>query len=134
MEKLKLNNEIKIMCLEASSFPEGIQEAFNKLEEKINSTDDRILFGISHGNQNGGITYKAAAKEVFDGEAIQLGLEPFTIPKGTYLSETIINWRSNLKKLAVVFNPLWADPHVDTSCPCIEWYQNENVVCMVKIK
>jgi predicted transcriptional regulator YdeE len=134
MEKLELREEIQLICFPAVSFPDGVEEAFSQLERKVQNTGDRVLFGISHGTKTGGITYKAAVKENFEGEARQLALDGFTIPKGTFLSTTVKNWKSNIEKMTAVFTNLLADPRLDTSCPCIEWYQGNDVVCMVKIK
>jgi hypothetical protein len=134
MEIYSLDHQIKIMCLQAKSFPEGIQEAFDLLTAKLPSAQGRTYFGISHGNKSGGITYKAAVNENYDGEAKALALETFIVPKGTYLREKIVNWKTRSEKIGETFRTMLTDPRLDQTCPCIERYDVNDVECLVKIK
>jgi hypothetical protein len=134
MEIFKLENDTKIICLKAKSFPQGIQEAFDLLSAKLERADERKYFGISHGSKSGEIIYKAAVNELFDGEAEKLNCEAFTIIKGTYLREIIKDWKTKVEKMGEAFRTMIADSRLDYNSPCVEVYEGDDVICMVRIK
>ena len=132
MEIYNLKEDIKVYCTTAKSFPDGVQEAFITLEKML-SKEGRTFYGISHGSKDGGIIYKAAVSENFDGEAEKYGFETFIIKKGEYITETIIDWRKKMETFGATFQKLLAHPQFDKINPCIEWYKSDReVVCMVK--
>ena len=134
MEIYNLKEDIKVFCTTATSFPDGIQEAFIKLEKML-SKEGRTFYGISYKNEDGIIVYKAAVSESFSGEAENYGFETFIIRKGTYLAEKIIDWRKKMEIFGTTFQKLLADPRLDKSFPCVEWYKSDHeVMCMIKIK
>ena len=85
MKPYFLNSDINVLCVTASSFPDGIVAAFEKLNSLIQSPGPRRIFGISYGDGHKNITYKAAAEENSADEAARLGCESFTIKKRTFL-------------------------------------------------
>ena len=64
MDSFILGEDIPVMTLTASRFPEGISEAFSKLHSIVPDHDKRRWFGISHPDKEGKIIYKAAAEEL----------------------------------------------------------------------
>lgn len=133
METNKLNQDVKVFCVTADTFPNGVEAAYNKLYA-IAGNDGRTVYGLSKPNEKGAIIYKAAATEKFDGEGGQLGLETFTIPKGEYVTETIHNWKNNMQKFGPTFQALLDNPRLDWASWCVEWYKSDDeVVCMVKL-
>jgi predicted transcriptional regulator YdeE len=134
MENFTLNEEIKVMCVAAESFPDGIAAAHQKLDAIAPVASDRRHFGISWGDGSGGIIYRAAAEEKEAGEAEKLGLEKFTIKSGQYLQETVENFMQNIPKVGETFKKLLAQPGVDPEGYCLEWYLNyKDMKCMVKL-
>jgi hypothetical protein len=133
MEKYHLKEDVKIFSVIAKSFPEGIGEAFKTLEKKLPTKESRTFYGISSKNEKGVIIYKAAVSESFEGEGEQYGCESFIIKKGKYLTETLKDWRKNEKIIGDTFMKLLADPRLDTTFPCVEWYKGDDVICMVRI-
>lgn len=134
MEKYILKEDVKIICVQAISFPNGIQAAFNRLEKLFPDVMSRDFYGISCKNREGEIIYKAAVSELADGEAEKAGLENFLVPKGEYLVETIMDWRKNVEGIGNAFQQLLEDPRMDTGFPCVEWYKSlDEVMCMIKI-
>jgi hypothetical protein len=133
MEEHISNQEIRLFCTPIRSFPDSIPESFNNLEQLL-SREGRTFYGISHGGKNG-IVYKVAVTENFEGEGKKYGFDSFVITKGTYLTETIMNWKTQTKTIEVIFNKLLSDPRLDHSFPCLEWYKSDReLVCMVKLK
>jgi predicted transcriptional regulator YdeE len=134
MKNYNLNQDIKVFCVTADSFPNGVEAAYNKLYE-IAGREGRAVYGLSKPNEKGMIVYKAAMTEKFDGEAEQLGLETFIIPKGEYITESIHDWQHNMQKFGPTFQALLDNPRLDWSSWCIEQYKSEDeVVCMVKLQ
>lgn len=133
MEKYTLNKDIFLICMRATSFPDGIQEAFKKLLETDPSFAGRTLYGISHGGKNG-IIYWAAVEEAFKGEGYTFGLEQYTIRKGVYATEKLTNISGNELQIAKAFEKLLKHPALDTMGECVEWYTgNDDVTCMVRL-
>jgi hypothetical protein len=133
MEKYKLEKEVRIICVKAKSFPDCIKEAFETLEKTLPEASSRTYYGISQMEQGCGIVYKAGATENFEGEAGRYGFESFLLPKAEYLAITINNWRRKEQLIGETFGKLLADPRMDTNFPCVEWYKDDDVTCMVKI-
>lgn len=131
MEKYELKNDIRVVCIAASSFPDGIQEAFDALKKRTRDSDG-TLYGISQPDRNGVVQYKAA-KEVKEGEAGQDGMETLIIPKGIYLTETIMGWKKRTGEIPDVFQTLLSNENIDKKSFCVEWYKSEEqLVCMVR--
>ncbi|GAB3915197.1 transcriptional regulator [Mucilaginibacter boryungensis] len=134
MELYSIKHDVKVFCVEAKSFPRGIMEAFDRLNKIVKNMEGRDVFGISK-PQNGVIRYRAAASENFDGEGIKLGLSPFSIQKGFYLGETLMNWQQNEMMIMNIFNRLVADKRLDGSAHCIEWYKSPSeLLCLALMR
>lgn len=126
--------DIKVYCLTAQSFPEGVLEAHQKLHGLVPYNKERKYFGISR-PENGKIVYRSAAEELTKGELSKHGLEEFVIPKGKYRSVTIKNFMQNIPAIGEAFEELISQPDIDPNGYCIEWYlSEEEVMCMVKLK
>src|SRR6478609_9443249 len=95
MEKYNIDKDIKVFYVTATSFPEGVGGAFQKLLSFLPNPNKRLLFGISFPDKNGTIIYKAAVEESFPGEGTQNGCETFVIKKGDYWSELLLDWRKD---------------------------------------
>ena len=126
MDPYFLNTDINVLCVAADSFPNGITAAFDKLNSLIRSAEPRKIFGISYGDGQDNITYKAAAEERSAKEAEQLDCERFTIKKGEYISEYIADFMKNIPAIPAMPGP---------NGYCVEMYLNNNkdVLCMVRL-
>jgi predicted transcriptional regulator YdeE len=130
-----IKDDIRVACVKALSFPEGIGGAWAKLFSSLPSQEGRKLYGISYGGENAKITYMAAVEELHEGEADQLGLDTFVIRKGEYVSEFLPDWRSDETQIAKTFGKLLKDPRIDRKEGyCLEMYLNsKDVLCLVKL-
>ena len=135
MKPYFLDSDINVLCVTASSFPDGIMAAFDKLNSLIQSPTPRMIFGISYDDGNKNISYKAAAEENSAEEATRLGCERFTIGKGKYISEYIEDFMKNIPAIGHAFQEMCSDRRIDSNGYCIEMYLNDNkeVLCMVKL-
>jgi len=132
-EKYFIDKDIKVACIKATSFPQGIGEAYHKLGVILPDSDKRKFYGISYGENNGSIVYRAAASQLHEGEAEKLGLETFTIRKGEYISEYLEDWKKDETQISKTFQKLLNDPRVDKGQGyCLEIYPNaKDVRCLV---
>lgn len=132
MEIYHLKRDLKIFCVTAKSFPYEIKQAFGSLIDRLPTVEGRTFFGVAFQNENGEMIYKAAVLESFDGEAEKLGCEKFTIEKGDYLTERLKDWKKDESMIGLTFKK-FADSAYNSTFPCLEWYQGDDVMCMVKL-
>lgn len=134
METTELEKDIKVFYVTAKSFPDGIEEAYKKLNALVFNTSDRHYYGLSRPDK-GVIVYKAAVEELADGEAEKLGCETMIIQKGKYVCKTVDDFVNNIPEIGKTFEELLANPEIDSKGYCVESYFNDkDVRCMVKLK
>lgn len=132
MEVYELKNDIKVFCVQAKAFPYDIKDAFGTLIKKLPAVEGRTFFGISYENKHHKMIYNAAVLEAFEGEGRKYNCESFVIKKGKYLSETLKNWKQDASSIGQTFKRM-SEQRNDVMFPCVEWYEGEDVRCMVKI-
>ena len=133
MEKFILDNDIKVFCEEAKSFPAGIMDAFEVLRSLVPDASERRYFGISQPDKKGTIEYNAAVEEIYQGEAEELGCEKFVITGGEYISILIPDYMNDVSDIGKAFKELIAHPEIDPEGYCIEMYNDNDVRCMVRV-
>jgi hypothetical protein len=135
MESIFLAQDIKVFYVTATSFPDGIQGTYQKLQSLIGSPAGRRFFGISYPEAPSKIIYKAAVEESYPGEGEELGCETFVIKKGQYSSIFITDFMKDIPKIGRSFQELLADQRIDPNGCCVEEYVNDqDVRCMVRLK
>jgi len=135
MESIFLEQDIKVFYVTATSFPDGIQGAYQKLHSLIGSPAGRRFFGISYPETPSKIIYKAAVEESYSGEGEKLGCETFVIKKGQYTSIYIQDFMKDIPKIGQSFQELLTDERIDPNGCCVEEYVNDkDVRCMVRLK
>lgn len=135
MEEYSLNEDIKVMCITAESFPNGVLAAHQKLHALFPLDKQRRYFRISRPNEKRDIIYKAAVEEITDGEAEKFGIEAFNLKKGTFISELVPDFMTDISQIGKIFEKLLNQPNIDTNGYCLEMYINEtDVRLMVGIK
>ena len=133
METITLENDIKVFCVTADSFPEGIMEAYKKLNEKIPLSSVKRIFGLSR-PENGNIVYKAAAEVNDTSEAEKIISDTLVIKKGNYISFTIYDYMKDLHAIGKAFKELLSNTGIDPEGYCVEWYVSEkDVKCMIRL-
>lgn len=133
METVFFDKDIKVMYVEASSFPDGILAAHQTLHKMIPYSTERKYLGISR-PENGSIIYKAGAEEIIPGEAEKLNLNIITLPKGKYACISIHDYMKDIQSIGNAFTQLTDLPNIDPQGYCVEWYVNDkDVKCMVRL-
>jgi predicted transcriptional regulator YdeE len=131
MELYQQAEDINVIGIHVTTFPNGIKEAFGSLMKTLGN--DRAYYGISWMDENNNVQYYAMAKEVFPDEGKQYNYELLTIEKGEYQSETLHNWMSKTDSIKDIFHNLMANNKPSNCHPCIEWYKSdEEMLCMIK--
>jgi len=133
VENYNLEKDIKVFCIAAKSFPDGVLEAHQSLHSLVPYSPDRKYFGISR-PEKGVIVYKSASEELEKGEFSKHGLEEFKIKKGKYISIVIKDFMKNIPAIGKAFKELTSLKEIDPNGYCIELYQNDDELrCMVKL-
>lgn len=133
MENYTLHRDIHLLTVQATSFPQGVKTAFEKLLQTDPSFRTRATYGISHGSKNG-IVYWAAVEEADTMEAQKHNLGSYTIRTGTYAMEHVEHYMENQSAIQQAFDRLLKHPNLDRAGECIEYYLNDEVVrCMVRL-
>lgn len=132
---VSIDKDTRLICIQASSFPEGVQAAHEQLHALLQGSGQRRFYGLSRPEGGGGIVYKAAAEELHEGEAEQLGCESFTIKKGQFSMIAIHDYMKHIESIGQAFTELLKDPCIDPQGYCLEWYiSDKDVQCMVPLK
>jgi len=135
MEQVTIDTDIVMMCVQSTSFPAGVLEAHQTLHRLLPPDGKRRYYGLSRpeGSMTN-IIYRAAAAQLREGEADELGLDAITIQKGNYLNITIHNFMNNIPAIGNAFQQLLQQPGIDMQGYCVEWYYNDtDVHCMVRL-
>ena len=134
MEKYINEKDIKVLYVQAASFPMGVGDAFQKLHSQVPDAATRTHYGISQMNERGQIVYKAAVEESFPGEAERLGCETLVIRKGTYACEQLVDWKKDESIIGRTFQKLLQHPDLDKKGYCLEIYTGgKDVLCLVPL-
>jgi hypothetical protein len=130
-----LEKDIKVFYIRATSFPQGIEEAMLKLQSLFSLTKERRIFGLSRPENNEGIIYRAAAEEIYDGEAEKMQCDTMIISKGRYIAVEVVDFRKDLMSIGSAFHQLLKSPNLDPQGYCVEWYaiDKEAVTCMIRL-
>lgn len=133
MDSFILGEDIRVMYVTATDFPDGVERAHIQLHAMLTEKERRRFFGISW-PIDGHIVYKAACDEMEPCEAEKLGLETFTIKKGPYNSFYIKDFMEDVGSIKRAFKLLLEQHEVDPNGYCLEWYIGDNdVKCMVPL-
>ncbi|HMI04750.1 MAG TPA: hypothetical protein VK541_19845 [Pedobacter sp.] len=135
MEIISIDNDIKVMYVTATTFPEGVMAAHERLHALIPYAENRRYFGLSRPEGNGGIVYRAGAEELSDREAEQFNLENITLKKGSYVSLLVENFMKDISSIEKAFNQLLTHPELDPQGYCVELYLSQkDVQCMIRLE
>lgn len=134
MEKYYIDRDISVFYVSATTFPQGVGAAFQKLLSMLPHPNTRLLYAISFPNEKGQIVYRAAVEAAFPGEGEQNGCETFVIKKGEYWSALLLDWRKDESIVGRTFQQLLQHPQLDKQGYCLEIYPNEkDIRCLVPL-
>ncbi len=132
METFVIEKDITVFLVPASSFPEGIAAAHEKLHALIPFSENRRYFGLSRPNRTGMIEYFAAAEELSPGEGKSLNCTNFILKKGAYACIHLKDYNKDPQQISKAFEKLLQHPELDPQGYCLEWYTNEKEMkCLV---
>jgi hypothetical protein len=133
MEITTFDKDIKVLYVTATSFPDGIPEAHERLHILVPVDGNRKFFGISR-PEHGVIIYKAAAEELYEGEAAKLGCNSMILASGGYITIQIDDYVQNIQSIGCAFRELLASPGLDPEGYCVEWYlSGKSMKCMIRL-
>ncbi|MDN3587108.1 transcriptional regulator [Pedobacter aquatilis] len=134
MENYFLSADLRMMYIEAATFPDGVEAAHKKLHALVAFDIKRRYFGYSR-LENEIIIYKAGAEELNTGEGKILGLDTLLIQQGKFASKLVANFMDDVSVIGSTFQELLRHPNLDPNGYCLEIYQNtKDVLCLVRLK
>jgi len=130
---IKKLDELNLMFVQASSFPDGIKEAWNRLEGPLATLKGKKFYGTSR-FIDGAMEYRACVIPSDASEPSRLGFDTFTIPSGYYATKKLMDWPTKTHLIKTIFEELGSKYSVDYNRPHIEFYRSQKeVVLMVPI-
>jgi hypothetical protein len=136
MEQYHISDNIEVIFLTATKFPEDVPATYERLHALIPNNPLRRYFGISHPDVTGTIIYKAAAEILPSDHFTNAELQEFTIAKGDFAAQYIVNHFQDSNCIGNAFQELLKHPQLDPSGYCLEVYKDYtdiDVHCMVRI-
>ena len=135
MKTISIAEDIKVMYVTATSFPEGIMEAHEKIHSIVAVKSGRRFFGISR-PENKTIVYRAAVEVLKLDEPATFKLETLLLKKGNYVSLLVKNYAKDVESVGRAFDTLLSHPHLDPQGYCVERYldNNKDVECMIRLE
>src|SRR3990172_4663808 len=114
-------NNIETLSVIAENFPEGIQEAFNKLKSNLTSLKGLKFYGAAL-IKSDGVEYRACFESAEKKEIPEL--EKFTIPGGKYASCKLKDWNKRTGEIKNLFKQMMTGYKTDLSRPQVEFYKS----------
>jgi hypothetical protein len=116
---------IPTVCVQASSFPDGIRPAFDELCSGL-KMEGRTLFGVTE-RVNGEWVYRACASDKGDAPHLQ----HYNIPAGTYLAYVLRDWEQHMPRIGQYFE--WLLDHKDAreNTIALEYYRTMDEVWLM---
>ncbi len=109
--------------------------AFDKLESSLPALRGRKFYGYFDPETE---EYRACEATIPDDpDPAPLGFKRWTVPAGTYVYETMMNWQSKIPTIHSTFEKLIEEnrPAVDRSRPMLEYYRGfEELRIMVPVR
>jgi hypothetical protein len=133
MDIVHLPQDVKIVMLQAASFPDGIQATFDTLKETLGDIPTQTFYGVSHADSQGDIVYYAAAS-LADATRTVPGTESRTISKGLFISAPLRAWRENIPMITATFDALMQHSDIDPQGYCLEEYGCDTMRCFVPLR
>jgi hypothetical protein len=133
MNTFTLNNKIRLCCVRALSFPDGVMDAFKRLHKAAPPKPNRLYMSVSWLGEKQQIEYLAGATELVEGEMSGSEFEFFEVVNGEYIYIDIHNFMNNISAIGQAFSTLLALPDTADDTVCVEWYMNDTLCrCMVR--
>ncbi len=135
MKTIVVDKDITVFYIRAETFPDGIEAAFNKLNSLFPFSKERRIFGVSRPENMDGIVYRAAAEEMYEGEAEKLQCDRLILPKGKYIALEVHDFRKAMMSIDRAFKQLLNHPNLDPQGYCVEQYASDKevVTCMIRL-
>jgi Integron-associated effector binding protein len=120
-------DDIQVLCLRCADDPAAFPAAWAQLEGAIGSLHGRRFYGAFTPS----VEYRACVERTpgDDADALGLGLEPWTLPGGTYARTRLRGEPPEVYGLiAPAFEELLAQSEPDPSRPSIEHYRRRDEI------
>lgn len=119
------SQSIPTVFVQATSFPEGIRAAFDKLCSGLNM-QGRTLYGVTE-RVNGEWIYRACASDRGDAPH----LPQYNIPAGMYLAYVLTDWEQHMPMIGRYFEWLAEHENAKENTIALEYYHTMDEVWLM---
>lgn len=128
-EIVDIDQEIETLCVETTDIPNGIQEAFRNLEDKVGTMKGKKFYGavLCDGDQ---LLYKACVRRE---PGMELpGTAEYVIPCGKYARVVMHDWQSKIPMIKDTFMEMMKLHTPDHSRPQVEYYKSDRELVLLQ--
>lgn len=116
-------NDIPVLYVTAVDGTNGAADAFKQIRDIVhwNWEDKRKAYGTVFEGE-----YRACVTLEEGDNPEELGLKTWTIPGGTYVKDTILDWENHIQDIGPKCMEIIKNVNFDETRPVIEFYQSES--------
>jgi DNA gyrase inhibitor GyrI len=120
--------DIPVLCVKAAGGLNGIKEAWERVEEPLESLQGRKFYGTYLYEAE---DYRACFRARSDDPEFE-GLERWVIPGGRYARRKLTDWREDTSQIGKAFDEMthYFGEEGDAERPSIEFYRSQNEVIL----
>lgn len=117
-------DETAVIAVEAASFPDGISEAWKRLETLYPPRKGRRFYGLTR-FENGELRYFAAVVPPIEQEAVPTGFVRLTVQSGLYARVKLEGWTERTGEFSNVFDYLMECFEFSPGGYSVEFYRSQ---------
>lgn len=121
---VKMPDLLLAVC-KAHSFPDGITDAWNRLEARIPSLKGRRFYGLTT-CEGGELVYYAAVKVGSEDEAASLGFPAMRVRGGRCVLVKLMDWPNRVGEISAIFDELMRNFPMAPNAPTLEYYRSQS--------
>ncbi len=116
---------LRLAACRAHAFPEGIKDAWNRLEAAMPSLKGRRFYGLTV-CEGGQLVYYAAVEVANDEEAAALGFPVMHVKGGPCARVKLLDWPKHADEISDIFADLMRRFTMAPDAPTIEYYRSQS--------
>ncbi|MDH7490352.1 MAG: hypothetical protein QHH80_12720 [Anaerolineae bacterium] len=117
--------DLLLAACKARSFPDGIKDAWDRLEARMPSLKGRHFYGLTV-CEGGELVYYAAVQVAGEDEAAALGFPLLRVRGGRCARVKLLDWPHHVDEIGAVFDELMRNFPMAPDAPTVEYYRSES--------
>lgn len=117
--------DLLLAACRAESFPDGIKDAWERLEARMPSLKGRRFYGLTT-CEGGGLMYYAAVQVASEEEAAALGFPMIHVKGGRCARVKVMDWPNRVEEIGAIFAELMRNYPMAPNAPTLEYYRSHS--------